>query len=207
MDNLQRRQLRILLGVRFTTHVSNEETHGRSGKAPIPIQIVKARWTNLDHILKCEHDRPVNKVVLKYLVRRQIRSATNRSRLLTIIKRILQKDLSRLSEENRRDTFAIIKLTSSSGSTMLQNKAQNRSDWTRGIEKIVAESVGHKTAKSPGVYATEVDQNRGDARTGDSRTRKHQGCNKEAEQGSTLKGVDISIFIDSMPLKQRASLN
>ena len=60
---------------------------------------------------------------------------------MTTIPRILQKDLSKLSEAERRDAFAIIKLTTSSDLATLQNKAQNRSGWRRGVEKIVAAAV------------------------------------------------------------------
>ena len=43
LDSLQRRQLRILLGVRFPARMSNEDTHRISEELPISIQIVEAR--------------------------------------------------------------------------------------------------------------------------------------------------------------------
>ena len=101
---------------------------------------------NLGHILKRHGDRPANKSMRKFFVKKEhqdqdVRTASNRSRLLTTIPRILQKDLSKLSEAERRDAFAIIKLTTSSDLATLQNKAQNRSGWRRGVEKIVAAAV------------------------------------------------------------------
>ena len=146
LDSLQRRQLRILLGVRFPARMSNEDTHRISEELPISIQIVEARWTNLGHILRRHGDRPAKKSMRKFFVKKEhqdqdVRTASNRSRLLTTIPRILQKDLSKLSEAERRDAFAIIKLTTSSDLATLQNKAQNRSGWRRGVEKIVAAAV------------------------------------------------------------------
>lgn len=142
---MQRRQLRILLGVRFPARMSNEDTHRISEEPPISIQIVEARWTNLGHILRRHGDRPANKSMRKFFVKKEhqdqdARTASNRSRLLTTIPRILQ-NLSKLSEAERRDAFAIIKLTTSSDLATLQNKAQNRGGWRRGVEKIVAAAV------------------------------------------------------------------
>ena len=146
LDSLQRRQLRIILGVRYPAHLSNEETHRRSEEPPISQQIVEARWTNLGHILRREQDRPAKKVMRKYFVKKEYpdqdnRAVSNRSKLLTTIPRILQRDLNKLSNANCREYFAITNLTTSKDFATLQNKAQNRSVWRRGVEKIVAASA------------------------------------------------------------------
>jgi hypothetical protein len=146
LDSLQRKQLRILLGVRYPAHLSNEETHRRAEEPPISIQIVEARWTNLGHILRRERDRPANKVMRKFYVKKEqldqdARRATNRSRLLTTLPRILQKDLKKLSEAECKDAFATNKLTTSADLAILSNKAQNRNGWRRGVEIIVEASA------------------------------------------------------------------
>jgi exonuclease III len=143
LDSLQRRQLRIVLGVRYPAHMSNEEVYRRSEELPISQQIVEARWTFLGHLLRRERHRPANLVTAKYFISKEhhgqeARDASNRSRLLTTIPRILQKDLANMDLAECKDAFAIIKLTTTSDLATLRNKAQSRGNWRRGVEKIVA---------------------------------------------------------------------
>ena len=143
LDSLQRRQLRIILGVRFPARMSVADVHERSGERPISHLITEARWTHLGHLLRRSRNLPANKVMSKYFVRREnqgqeTRAATNRSRLLTTIPRILQKDLNKLTEAARMDAVAVTKFNSSNDLEILRNKAQNRAAWRRAVEIIGA---------------------------------------------------------------------
>ena len=77
----------------------------------------------------------------KFFVRRKnqgqvARASTNRSRLLTTIPRILQKDLNKLTEAARKDAIAVTKSNSFNDLATLRNKAQNRAAWRRAVEII-----------------------------------------------------------------------
>jgi hypothetical protein len=94
LDSLQRRQLRIILGVRFPVRMSVADVHRLSGERPISHLITEARWTHLGHLLQLTQYLPTNMVMSKYFVRREhqgqeARAATNRSRFLTTMPRIL----------------------------------------------------------------------------------------------------------------------
>ena len=67
-----------------------------------------------------------------------LRKASTRSKTLTTVPRLLQKDLATLSNFDRTNYFGKKKNTLSKDDelTTLRNKAQNRRNWRIAVEKI-----------------------------------------------------------------------
>ena len=141
--------------MRYPAYITNEEVYRRSEELPISQQIVEARWTFLGHLLRRERHRPANLVTAKYFISKEhhgqeARDASNRSRLLTTIPRILQKDLANMDLAECKDAFAITKLTATLLHPILpflRNKAQNRGSWRLGAEKIFAASASGRRSR------------------------------------------------------------
>ena len=142
LDRLHRRQLRRVLNVYYPEHISNAEVYERTGAYPISIDIARMRWSFFGHVLRQPLEIPANKVMKNYYKRReddggQRRSATQRSRCLTTVPRLLQKDLSTLSPADRTNFFGGA-TTLSTGLELekLRRLAQNRLLWKKAVGKI-----------------------------------------------------------------------
>jgi len=145
LDRLHRKQLRRLLNIYYPEHISNADVYERTGTRPIAIDIAKMRWSFLGHVLRQPLETPANKIMRNYFLRRELtggpfRVATDRSKVLTTVPRLLQKDLGMLTDNDRYNFFGKKKITLSTGDELatLRNKAQHRLNWRKAVEKVTA---------------------------------------------------------------------
>jgi hypothetical protein len=144
LDRLHRRQLRRVLNVYYPAHISNAEVYERTGAHPISIDIAKMRWSFFGHVLRQPIETPANRVMKNYYKRReddggQLRVATQRSRCLTTVPRLLQRDLSTLPPADRNNFFGgATTLSIGADLEKLRRLAQNRTLWKKAVGKIAA---------------------------------------------------------------------
>ena len=109
------------------------------------------RWSFLGHALRQHRDTPANKVMRNYYKRRELeggpaRVPLPRSRCLTTVPRLLQRDLKQFSNTDRTNFFGgAQKLSHGTDLAKLENLARNRGHWKKAVEKIreAAESKWH----------------------------------------------------------------
>jgi hypothetical protein len=163
LDRLHRRQLRRVLNVYYPAHISNAEVYERTGAHPISIDIAKMRWSFFGHVLRQPLEIPANRFMKNYYKRReedggQRRVATQRSRCLTTVPRLLQKDLSTLSPADRTNFFGgATTLSTGLDLEKLRRLAQNRPHRKKAVGKITeaaeskwggGEQIGRRRAEA-----------------------------------------------------------
>jgi hypothetical protein len=144
LNRLHRRQLRRLLNVYYPEHISNAEVYERTKAYPISIDIAKMRWSFFGHVLRQPRETPANKVMRNYFKRRELdgdeeSERTKRSLCLTTVPRLLQLDLNRISEDDKKAFFGgALELANGSDLAKLSTKAQYRHNWKKAVEKVRA---------------------------------------------------------------------
>ena len=66
LDAFHRRQLRIVLAVRWPEHISNEYLYQRTGSKPVSEDMFLARWGMLGHTLRMADEIPAKRTMLAY---------------------------------------------------------------------------------------------------------------------------------------------
>ena len=146
INSLHRAQLRRLLGVHFPAHVSNKDVYAMTNSLPITVEMVRARWSFLGHLLRraqATPSLPAFKSMLSYFYCRlaadePLREQTHRGRLLTTTPRLLAEDLELIEDRRERmRLFGIEALDSSRSVFTLRNKAGNRVKWREAVKILV----------------------------------------------------------------------
>jgi hypothetical protein len=143
LDRMHRKQLRRLLNVFYPAHISNAEVYEQTCSHPIAEDITRLRWMFTGHILRQPPETPANRVMRYYYNRSEQeggpeRLATSRSKCLTTVPRLLQKDLRLLSKHDRSNFFAGVRwLSKREELVSLRRLAQNRPHWSKAVAKIV----------------------------------------------------------------------
>jgi len=143
LDRMHRKQLRRLLNVFYPAHISNADVYEQTCSHPIAEDITRLRWMFLGHILRQPPETPANRVMRYFYNRSEQdgepeRLATIRSKCLTTVPRLLQKDLRLLSKFDRNNFFAgICWLSRREELVRLRLLAQNRPHWRKAVAKVV----------------------------------------------------------------------
>ena len=141
LDAHHRKQLRRLLGVFYPEHISNEKVYEKTRTRPISVEIAKARWTLMGHILRRAKDKiPAYQVMEAHFKRRENqvdtpRNKTRRGRLLTTIPRLLQLDIQKVKNAAQKlNLFGVKDLDCGSDLLLLKMKAENRANWIKIVK-------------------------------------------------------------------------
>ena len=103
LEAAHRSQLRRLIGIFYPEHITTEDLYKRTGARPLPIDIMRARWLLIGHILRLAEktsEMPAYQAMQQHFKRRRqqgeaSRTKTRRWRVLATIQRIMQLDLQK----------------------------------------------------------------------------------------------------------------
>ena len=91
IDSFRRRQLRIVLGVRYPRKIPNKELYKQTNTIELKHIIRKARWSLLGHVLRMSSKTPANFAMTQYF--NQPSAECYRGRQRTTLPGVLNKDL------------------------------------------------------------------------------------------------------------------
>ena len=96
LDTYQQKQLRKVLGMKYSTRLSNAKLYEKCTEMQISITVMKPRWRLFSHILRRDKDIPDEKAIQFYFDKSP--TDTNfRGREHITLPAILARDLDRLS--------------------------------------------------------------------------------------------------------------
>ena len=143
LNSLHRAQLRRLLGIHYPAHISNKDVYAATNSLPITVEMTRARWTFLGHLLRrsrTEGNLPAYLSMPRYFYcrltdREPVREHAHRGRLLTTTTRMLMADLQLIENgEDRERYFGIDELDSSRSIYALRAKSYSRAKWREAVD-------------------------------------------------------------------------
>ena len=132
LNTFHRKQLRIILNIKYPTIITNESLYAKTGEVPISLTILEARWRLFGHILRQNIETPANKAMIRYF---KPEARKRKGRPKTSIVSTLKQDLKKLSETKWAN-----KLNSLSDLEHLRQVAQNRKQWKQIISTLYRSS-------------------------------------------------------------------
>lgn len=144
LDAFHRKQLRNLLGIKWTDKVKNEDLYERTNSQPLSLHITKARWNLFGHILRRPDDIPANVAMSSYF--EPSNKPGYRGRPPINLPRLLDEDLSISSTHSSQTNIQLdhnysyqpkMQLKNSYDLLQLKEKAQNRDNWKLLTQKVV----------------------------------------------------------------------
>ena len=129
IDTFHRRQLRIVIGVRYPQIITNADLYRRTGSQPVSALIRLARLKLLGHICRLPGEAPAQEAMSAYYVR-EGGEKIFRGRPPSTLPIVLAIELSR----------ANISLKSTQDLQTLRKSARDRKEWHAIIQKIVSSS-------------------------------------------------------------------
>ena len=129
IDTFHRRQLRIVIGVRYPQIITNADLYRRTGSQPVSALIRLARLKLLGHICRLPGEAPAQEAMSAYYVR-EGGEKRFRGRPPSTLPIVLAIELSR----------ANISLKSTQDLQTLRKSARDRKEWHAIIQKIVSSS-------------------------------------------------------------------
>ncbi len=118
LDSFHRKQLRIVLGIRYPTIISNKSLYEKTKEIPLSLTVLENRWRLFGHILRLDQNAPCNKAMISYF---KEQSKKRRGRPRTTIVTTLRRDLKRETSH--------LGLNTSEDLEKLRDTAQNRDLW------------------------------------------------------------------------------
>ena len=141
LDAFHRRQLRSLLGIKWSDKVTNEELYRRSESQPLTLHITVARWRLFGHILRRPEDIPANRAMQAYF--EPSTKTCYRGKAPISLPKLLDEDLSnsvintpRYIQEDHR-YHRRLQLKNKQDLDYLTKLAQDRDNWSVMIQQIV----------------------------------------------------------------------
>ena len=80
MDSFHRRQLRRVVGIKWSHTISNNKLYKLTHTRPISHTITKRRWKLLGHILRLDPKTPARKAMRFYFEKRAVKKFRGRPR-------------------------------------------------------------------------------------------------------------------------------
>jgi hypothetical protein len=172
LDAHHRKQLRRLLGIFYPAHISNERLYEETSTRPISVEIAKARWTLMGHILRRAKDEiPAYQAMEAHFRRRESqtdtpRNKTRRGRLLTTIPRLIQLDIQKLKNKTQRlNLFGTSELDCGTHLLLLKAKSENRVNWSKIVKfiedyELEAWKAKNRTSSAQRAQRNEANPNR-----------------------------------------------
>lgn len=127
IDTFHRKQLRLILNIRYPTKITNESLYKKCQEKPLSLQITERRWRLFGHILRRDREIPANKAMTAYFISSGQRF---KGRPPTTLPIVINRDLVRSQRYN-------IKLKDISDLEQLRAIAQDRDQWKQLTEELV----------------------------------------------------------------------
>ena len=133
IDSFHRRQLRIVINVKWPNKIKNKRLYEITRQEQISKTILERRWTLLGHVMRLSANCPARKAMRYYFEDRSTPKFAGRKRM-TIVK-TLNEDIS--LARKKCVTFKVIPLVSHVSLQNLHNKAKNRKLWRNIVKQVV----------------------------------------------------------------------
>ena len=118
LDAFHRKQLRILLGIRYPTKISNSSLYNKCKESPLSTQILNSRWRLFGHVLRRDQNIPANLAMNFFFTNTSKRPI---GRPPTTLPSTLHNDLSKTNLGLELKTLEDLKT--------MQQIAQERIEW------------------------------------------------------------------------------
>ena len=126
LNAFHRQQLRKILNIKYPVKITNSSLYEKCNECPLSITLLENRWRLFGHILRRNSEIPANKSMNSYFISH---GSKFRGRPLTTLPVVLNKDLTRVSEDK-------LQLTSQKDLEHLRSVAQNRQTWRKLTTRI-----------------------------------------------------------------------
>ena len=144
LDAFHRRQLRMLLDIRYPDIIHNKDLYKRTDSIPISDELFKSRWSMLGHVLRMNNDVPAKQAMIYYFRDEQsANSFVGRPRTTLPIE--IDKDLQNIKTVakkpgRKKNTIKSLpkRLDSISALQTLETMARGRKLWMTMIEDAYA---------------------------------------------------------------------
>ena len=141
LDSHHRAQLRKLLGVFYPDKISSEALYVRAKSKPISIHLLTARWKLMGHIQRGDPHLPANVVMKRLLTRRDghghpVKVSTWKGGKKTLLHKILQNDLTSLSDADRSRQFGVWDFKNHHDLAQIHHRAQDRAEWRVAVHML-----------------------------------------------------------------------
>ena len=134
LDSFHRRQLRQVLGVKYPMKMRNEKVYERTETRPLSIDITKARWKMLGHVLRMNEKTPA-RMAMKYLFQNLKKEKKFKGRKRATIVTTINRDIKRTRKIY--ENFDIKPLLSELDLRNARVKALNRKHWQKKVKMVV----------------------------------------------------------------------
>jgi hypothetical protein len=179
LDVLQRKHIRIILGIFYPNIIHNYNLYKMTNQMPISVQIVQKRLTILGHVLRLKEDIPTYKAMEKYFMRLYVTKYSKFSKrhpatIVSLINQDLKYYNANYCMKNK---------------TNLQNLraiAQDRKIWQNIVNAIVSSKFQQ--------YMYNIKNNKNQKRTKNIRT--YDQMNRNEEEIINTKKCKVSSDID-----------
>ena len=133
LDSFHCRQLRQVIGVFFPHKIRNEELYKVTKTRPLTIDITRARWKMLGHVLRLNENTPARKAMKWFfLIPEGVRRFRGRKRATIVT--TLNRDIERTRRVNK--DFRLPCLRSELDLRNIRVKALNRKGWQRIVKDV-----------------------------------------------------------------------
>ena len=132
LDGFHRKQLRIVLGVKYPRIMKNKEVYKTCNEEPLSLQILKNRWSLFGHILRFTDNIPAKHATIYYLQQSSNNKFSGRRRITLPEK--LHQDIVRC--QILREVYMITSLRNVNDLRNLEIIANDRKKWKNLIKMI-----------------------------------------------------------------------
>ena len=141
--SFHRKQLRIVLNVKYPDKMRNMEVYRLTKEIPLTLQILRSRWKLLGHILRLDDKTPA-KISMKHHFSPSTASKFS-GRPRQILPKTLSDDIIRTTKEDLHfyDDYKIAELKTAENLNILKTIAYDRQKWSELTDRIykVAEAI------------------------------------------------------------------
>ena len=139
LDTFHRKQLRSLLGIKWSDKVTNDELYRKCNSQPLTLHIARARWKLFGHILRRPEDIPANRAMQAYFEPNS--KPCYRGKAPTNLPQLLDEDLRKSAtitlHHQDHSYHRKLQLKTKKDLDHLKELAQNRDNWDILIQRIV----------------------------------------------------------------------
>ena len=143
LNAFHRKQLRNLLGIKWSDKMKNEELYRRTQSQPLTLSITRARWRLFGHILRRSENIPANKAMQAYF--EPSNKPGYRGKPPINLPTLLDDDLKTITKHTTDETQTIhhdhcyarkLQLKTRKDLNRLREIAQDRNDWNVMTQRI-----------------------------------------------------------------------
>ena len=135
LDSFHRKQLRIVLHIKYPNIVSNKNIYEITDETPLSLTILKSRWMFLGHVLRLHEDTPARKSMKYYFTTSYSKGFRGTQRITLPI--TINRDLKRANQFRPIHTKYLVKsFNNTSDLNRLTEIASDRILWKELCKEV-----------------------------------------------------------------------